>query len=123
MHPNTTIFLERSQRLQIQALGSMFATETCRKPVVEPSLGRDAPHGGNPSQPEVKRRTHMAAISFTPKHFLTSCTIMLSLPPSPVSSGKEMAGPGASSSATAAASLSLLARTTWWAGAAMLKER
>jgi len=44
-----------------------------------------------------KLYTHIAAISFTPKHFLTSCTIILIFPPSPLSpeSGTEM---GASSS-------------------------
>lgn len=48
-------------------------------------------------------QTHIAAMSFTPKHFLTSCTIIFIFPPSPVSpeSGTEIGGPGASSS-------------TWW---------
>ena len=42
----------------------------------------------------------MAAISLTPKHFLSNCMIILSLPPSPVSpeSGTEIGSPGASSS-------------------------
>ena len=43
---------------------------------------------------------HIAAMSLTPRHFLTSWTIILILPPSPVSpeSGTEMGGPGAPSS-------------------------
>ena len=46
------------------------------------------------------RFTNIAAISLTPRHFLTSWTIILILPPSPVSpeSGTEMGGPGAPSS-------------------------
>ena len=49
--------------------------------------------------------TYIEAISFTPKHFLTSEMIILSLPPSPVSPESGTAGGAAvaSSSATTAA--------------------
>lgn len=58
--------------------------------------------------------TYMLAISFTPKHFLTSCTIILSLPPSPVSpeSDTEM---GASSSTTALSLFWFAFMTDIWA--------
>ena len=43
---------------------------------------------------------HIAARSLTPKERLTSCTIILSLPPSPVSSGTSIAATWASTSAS-----------------------
>ena len=43
---------------------------------------------------------HNEARSLTPKERLTSCTIILSLPPSPVSSGTSIAAAWASASAS-----------------------
>lgn len=50
----------------------------------------------------LERYTNIAAMSFTPRHFFTSWTIIFSFPPSPWSpvSGTEIGGPGASSSWT-----------------------
>lgn len=52
------------------------------------------------SRSEAGNERRMVAISFTPKHFLTSWTIILSLPPSPESpvSGTETAASSSSSS-------------------------
>jgi hypothetical protein len=54
--------------------------------------------------------TNMAAMSLTPKHFLTSWTIILTLPPSPVSpdSGTEIGGSSSVGVLTPSSGVSLL---------------